>query len=109
MIDWLSLAASAIWITGCALALSVLSYAHWQARTRGERLRSILAQPRAQALMHVAGVLFCAGMAAVSPSLVQAVIWLILVILFGAQVRAAWSIIRRQEHLSVGSGSVDRH
>jgi len=82
VIDWYDLAANAIWITGCALALAAVSYAHWEASMRGERLRVSLRRPWMQIATHLAGALFCLGLAVTSRSVIELIIWLILVVLF---------------------------
>lgn len=85
MINWVNLAANALWIIGCALGLAAISYANWEAAMSGERLRARLRQPRIQAAIHLAGALFCLGLTATSDSTVETVFWFILAVLFFAQ------------------------
>jgi hypothetical protein len=75
MIDWLNLIFNALWLAGCALALATLSIANWDARERGLRLRDRLKQPRVQAALTIAAVLFGAGMAATSQTLLERIAW----------------------------------
>jgi hypothetical protein len=85
MIDWFNLAANALWILGCALALGTLSFASWQASIRNEKLRQRLSQNSIQAAFDIAGILFCAGLAATSDSTLEIVLWSVLGILFLVQ------------------------
>jgi hypothetical protein len=82
MIDWFNLAANALWILGCALALGTLSYASFQASLSGEKLRTRLGRPSMQAAIDLAGVLFCAGLAATSKPIWQMALWALLGALF---------------------------
>jgi hypothetical protein len=85
MIDWMGLAANSLWILGLAVALAALSYASWQAWQNKEKLRLRLASRGAQLAFNLAGVLFCAGLAAASQSWWQILLWAILGLLFLAQ------------------------
>jgi cation transport ATPase len=82
MVDALGLFANTLWITGCAMALAVVSYASWQAAVRGEKLRVQLDRPTMQRLICLAGVLFCAGLTATADTLVEIILWAGLGILF---------------------------
>jgi hypothetical protein len=82
MIDWISVAANALWIAGLALALASFSYASWQASVARDRLRNHITQPGVQRALNLAGALFCAGQAATSDMLFTAVLWAILSGLF---------------------------
>ena len=85
MIDWFNLAANALWILGCALALGTFSYASFQASLRGEKLRTYLGRPAMQATIDLAGALFCAGLAATSKPAWQMALWAVLGVLFLVQ------------------------
>lgn len=85
MIDWFNLAANALWILGCALALGTLSFASWQASIRNEKLRQRLSHYSIQAAFDAAGILFCAGLAATSDTTLEIVLWSVLGILFLVQ------------------------
>ncbi len=99
MIDWANLAANALWILGCALALATLSYASWQASFYQEKLRQRLGKPGIQVALSAAGVLFCAGLAFTSASTLQMILWALLGVLFTAQL--VMTILQeRKEHSS---------
>ena len=78
MIDWPNLAANALWIFGCALALATVSYARWDAAVRGERLRARLREPQFRAPLYWGGTLFCLGWAATSASWLETALWALL-------------------------------
>lgn len=90
MIDWGNVAANALWILGCAMALGTLSYASWEASVYKEKFWSRLKHRGFQISLNLAGVLFCAGLAATSGSLFQTIAWSILAGLFAVQVFLAW-------------------
>jgi hypothetical protein len=97
MIDWLNLAANALWIVGLALALATMSLASWQAQRTKEKLRTRLAQPAMQTALSLAGALFCIGQAGASQGILLIVLWAVLGMAFLAQV--IWSLFHRQ-HLA---------
>lgn len=74
MIDWWGLAANAMWITGAALALAVISFAEYTATARGEELGVVLRQPDRGWPLLLAAALFCGGLAAASTSWWQSLI-----------------------------------
>lgn len=88
MIDWRNLAANSLWILGCALALSTFSYASWEASIHKQKLRVRLGRPAVQLAFNLAGLLFCAGLAATAGSIIETVLWGLLSVLFAAQVFA---------------------
>lgn len=83
MIDWLNLLFNSIWILALALALSVVSFAYWEAHIGGKKLRALLGQYRYAFPLILAGVVFCLGMAATSAKWWEWIFWEISVILFG--------------------------
>jgi len=85
MIDWFSLAPNALWITGLAIALAIVSHASWQAALHHEKLRTWLGQPAYQIFFDLAAVLFCLGMAATSRRAWEIILWSVLAVLFVAQ------------------------
>jgi presenilin-like A22 family membrane protease len=89
MIDWIDLASNALWILGLAVALATLSFASWQASLYHEKLRARLRQPAIQIPLNLAGVLFCAGLAATSGRFFEIVLWIVLGIAFAVQVAVA--------------------
>ncbi len=86
MIDWANVAANALWIFACSLALATLSYAYWLAGEEGVRFRAVLARPGIQASLNVAGLIFSLGLAFTADSVLQTAIWLVLAVLFAFQV-----------------------
>ena len=94
MIDWIAVVSNAIWICGCALALATVSYAHWEANARRERLRANLRRPRQRIAIGLAGALVCLGLAATSRSTVEFIVWLALTAAFLIQVFRQWRSIR---------------
>jgi hypothetical protein len=78
VIDWYNLAANSLWIFALALALAVLSFASWEAKTGGKRLRDVLSRPRWELTLNLAGALFCLGLAATSDKLWERILWLLL-------------------------------
>ncbi|PIX46865.1 MAG: hypothetical protein CO064_00530 [Anaerolineae bacterium CG_4_9_14_0_8_um_filter_58_9] len=86
MIDWLNLAANALWICALALALAVLSFASWEAKADGERLRVVLSRPRWEFTLNLAGALFCLGLAATSDRIWERALWLVLAGLYLFQI-----------------------
>jgi hypothetical protein len=86
MIDWLNFAANALWICALALALAVLSFASWEAKVGGERLRAVLSRPRWEFTLNLAGALFCLGLAATSDKIWELALWLVLAGLYLFQI-----------------------
>lgn len=89
MIDWFNLFANSLWILGCSLALGTLSYASWEASTYQEKMRERLKRSAMQISMNLAGFLFCTGLAATSDKTIEIVLWVVLALLFVAQVVVA--------------------
>lgn len=96
MIDWIAVTSNALWILGCAAGLATFSYASWQASIRGEKLAVQLKRVPIQVFLNLAGLLFCAGLAATSGSSLEIVLWGILALAFAAQV-VLLEISRRRE------------
>ncbi len=86
MIDWLDLAFNSLWVIALALALAVLSFASWEAKVGGERLRDVLSRPRWEFTLNLAGALFCLGLAATSDKIWERVVWLVLAGLYLFQI-----------------------
>jgi hypothetical protein len=86
VIDWYNLAANALWIIALALALAVLSFASWEAKVSGERLRVALSRPRWEFTLNLAGALFCLGLAATSNRIWERALWLVLAGLYLFQI-----------------------
>lgn len=86
MIDWVNLGSNALWIFGLSIALATLSYASWDASIHHEKLHTQLKKPGLIVSLNLAGLFFSLGMAATSSSILVAILWLILAILFAAQI-----------------------
>jgi hypothetical protein len=86
MIDWIALASNALWILGCSAGLATLSYASWQASIRGEKFIAQIKRIPIQISLNLAGLLFCAGLAATSGASLEIALWGILAVAFAAQV-----------------------
>jgi hypothetical protein len=99
MIDWPQVLASAVWISGAALALATFSYASWLASSREERLRDSLRQATPQMLLRVAAVLFCLGLGLTANSLLETVLWLALAVFSAAASIAFWRTLRSTRKL----------
>ncbi|HJW89883.1 MAG TPA: hypothetical protein VJ436_04500 [Anaerolineales bacterium] len=95
MIDWINLAGNALWILGCALFLAALSFASWEASLYGEKFRTRLRGRGVQTAISVAGILFCIGLAIVSDSALEVIVWSALALAFAGQLtatlRTTWS------------------
>lgn len=86
MIDWPNLFRNSLWILGLALALAALSYASWEASLHKEKFRARLNRAPIQVALNLAGVLFCAGLAAIAASTLEIVLWALLAVAFAAQI-----------------------
>jgi hypothetical protein len=86
MIDWFGLLSNSLWVLGLAIALAAFSYISWQASTQNERTLSLLKTPGSLTAFSIAGLLFCAGLAATSDAILEIVIWGVLVVLFLIQI-----------------------
>jgi hypothetical protein len=90
MIDWWSLAASALWILGLALGLAAASLAYWK---RASQTAAGLPS-RTSRYLHIAfdggGVLFSFGLAASSSEAWESLIWRLLGILLTIQLWRDW-------------------
>jgi uncharacterized membrane protein YccC len=82
MMQWGTLAANFLWISGCALALAVLSYASWQDALHHQGFVQHLKSPGSRRALSLAGVLCCAGMAVTAPQLWQSGLWAVLAVFF---------------------------
>ncbi|MGQ9555898.1 MAG: hypothetical protein ACUVWR_17495 [Anaerolineae bacterium] len=90
MIDWLSLAFSALWILGLALVLATLSFANYQARQAGIRLRQALSTPSFSLPISLGLLLFCLGMSYGTQPLWQRLLWLLLAAAFAYDAFSSW-------------------
>jgi len=97
MIDWPQVLANAIWISGAALALAVLSYASWLASLHNERLRDILRQVTWQLFLRGAAGLICLGLGLTANSLIETALWLALALLSAAAFISLWRTRHTQQ------------
>lgn len=81
MIDWANLTANALWIIACAMVLACLSYASWEASLNKTRMSERLRLPGYQAILNLAGLLFCAGLAWLADHWLMRIAWIILAVL----------------------------
>lgn len=95
MIDWANLAANSLWILGCTLALATLSYASWEASVYKDKFTARLKKPAIQISLNLAGILFCAGLAATSSKTYEIILWSVLALLFLLQVAAGFAQSRK--------------
>lgn len=63
MIDLRTVVAGTLWVTGLAVVLAALSWANWEAKTGGERLRAALERPAIRRAIDGGLALFCTGLA----------------------------------------------
>ena len=92
MIDWLGVAASALWIGGCTIALTTLNIARWQAIAGGHSLRTELAGARRRVTLYLAALLVCAGWAITPNWSWEQVLLAALAMVFAQQ---AWHVARQ--------------
>lgn len=85
MIDWPNLFWNSLWILACALGLTVLSATGWEASRRKTAFRRLLSARRPQALLNLAGLLFCAGLAGASSAYWEKAVWALLGLAFIVQ------------------------
>ena len=86
MIDWYGVFANSLWILGLSLALATFSYASWQASMNHERTLARLKRTEILIAFSLAALLFCAGLAATSDTVLEIIIWSILGLLSVIQI-----------------------
>lgn len=90
MINWAGLILNGLWVLGAAVILAALSFSHYEAQRRGERLRARLAAPGFQAWFSAGLVLISLGLALIGPRWWEHVLWGLLCALSGWQLWIAW-------------------
>jgi len=95
MIDWPLVLYSAVWLSGAALALAMLSYASWSASLRGERLRAVLRRSDYQRVLLVAACLICVGLGLTAASSLETILWIVLAVISAATFISLWRKARR--------------
>lgn len=98
MIDWWYVLANAVWISGAALALAVVSYAYWAAPQQQQKLRAVLGTTAYQIALYGAGLLFCLGLAAIAAGWLEIVVWAGLSLICLAQLISHWRTLRRSKN-----------
>ncbi|MHC4617466.1 MAG: hypothetical protein ACYTEQ_06900 [Planctomycetota bacterium] len=86
MIDWGNVAANTLWIVGCTLGLTAVSYARWEAMAEREKLGVRLRQPKMHFAVSLAGGLFSLGLAVTFRSALETALWSLLTVLFCTQI-----------------------
>ena len=66
---------NSLWILGLAVLLTVLSWTHWVASAKGNRIRDKLKQPRTQQALDLGLFLFCAGLATTGRTWWERILW----------------------------------
>jgi hypothetical protein len=85
VIDWFNLAANSLWILAAAIALAAVSFASWEASLKKVKFRQQLNQSGYQAVLNIAGLMFCLGLAGTSGRWWEIVLWLLLSVWFAFQ------------------------
>ena len=78
MLDWPYILLSTLWITGLSLELAVLSMAYDNAAVDKQPFRSVLSRPGCRLALDLGMLLFCGGLAGLSPTWWQLLIWSLL-------------------------------
>ena len=90
MINWFNLFANSLWILALSVALAVLSYARWEAKHTGNKLKDVINQPAKQILFNVCGMFFSAGLAMTAGRMWEQVLWGLMGGLFLLQIGLAY-------------------
>jgi multisubunit Na+/H+ antiporter MnhB subunit len=90
MIDWVNVFFNALWVLGAAVILAALSFYHYDAQNRGERLRVRLAAPDFQVWLSVGLVLISLGLALTGASWWERVLWALFCVVSAWQIRVSW-------------------
>ncbi len=90
MIDWVTVGVSALWISGLALLLATLAFAHGLSLPAGESIRRILSAPPFRLAMTGGVILFALGMALATQALWERIGWAVVVALTVWDAVAGW-------------------
>ncbi len=82
LIDWRMVGFASLWIIGLAMILTVLGFADYHARTKGDRIRDELRKPSYPIWINLGLTLFCLGLLGSSDAMWQAILWGLLAIVF---------------------------
>ena len=96
LIDWRLVAFSALWLTGLAVLLAVVSFADYLAAQQHLRTRAVLVWPGSQAATYMGFLLFCLGLLGLAHPWWQQLLWGLLAAAFAY---LAWSAWRRRARL----------
>jgi multisubunit Na+/H+ antiporter MnhB subunit len=75
MVEWTSLAFNGLWVLGAAVILAAFSLSYYEARYRGERLRTRLAAPGFQLPLMLGVMLLSLSLALLGPRWWERVLW----------------------------------
>lgn len=90
MIDWHSLALSALWVFGLALVLSTVSFAAYDAGEAGVPLRRYLARPQSVIVIDLGLALACVGFTGGALAHWRSVVWALLALVYLADAVLTW-------------------
>jgi hypothetical protein len=90
MIDWAGLAYSGLWVLGAAVILAALSFSHYEAQRRGERLRTRLAARGFQTWLSAGLTLISLGLALIGPRWWERVLWGLLCAMSAHKLWSTW-------------------
>ena len=97
MINWSSVGTGSLWIAGLAIIFATISYAHWQAGERGERLRAVLGVFACQVGLDLGMLLLCTGLFFTARSIWERLAWAALALFSAASALDKWRARRRSE------------
>jgi hypothetical protein len=87
MIDWPNVFYNALWILGLSIILTAFSYADWQARLNGQKLRQRLNAPSFQLPLSLGLLLISLSLLFLARIWWERVIWAIFAALFIWQIK----------------------
>lgn len=96
MTNWYLVIINALWILGCAVILTVFSYAGWLASLRRVRRRDVLDGTGFQTFLCAGMILICLGILFTSRSWWEYVLWGLVAALSARQGYLAWQGERKQ-------------
>lgn len=85
MIDWLAFFLNTLWVLGLTIILAAVSYYHWHADQGKKSLRSFLASSSFSIVFSIGIFFFCVGVAGLSRTWWEQVLWGILAVVFAYQ------------------------
>lgn len=78
MIDWYNLLMNALWILGCTIVLTTISYTGWLASVREEKFLKCINISPIQISLNIGGVLFSTGLAGTTEAIWMKILWVII-------------------------------